>query len=103
MGEGAFVTCLLAGAAAIALWTDARLPGLAPKAFAGLTRHFAGALVALVVLTPLGAHVVAGETASASRSLVTLFAITLPALVYAMLVSLWLIRVAQQALRGGLR
>lgn len=103
MGEGAFVTCLLAGAAAIALWTDARLPGLSPRGLGGLTRHFAGALVALVVLTPLGAHVVAGETASPARNLVSLFGIALPALVYTMLVALWLIRLAQQALRGDLR
>ena len=103
MGEGAFITCLLVGAAAIALWTDVRLPRLAPKGLAGVTRHFLGALVALVVLTPLGAEAVAGETTSAVRNLLSLFAVALPALVYSMLVTLWLLRVAQQALRGGLR
>lgn len=103
MGDGIFVTSLLVAAGAIALWTDARLPQLAPKRLSALTRHFAGALVVLIVVTPLGTQFVVGEGASAARIFTALLGVVVPGLVYAMLVAVWLIKVMQQALGRGVR
>ena len=104
MAGGFFMACLLAGAGAVALWTDARFPDLVRPEVAALTRHFAGALVALVVVIPAGTQLVAGPGSSLGLALLSLFAIAFPALVYSMLVALGMIKLAQRALRGdGLR
>ena len=103
MADSGFVTCLLVAAGAIALWIDARLPNLTPTGLSRLTRHFAFALVALVVVLPLGTQVVAGEATSGMRIFAALLGIVIPGLVYAMLVAVWLIKVMQQALGRGVR
>ena len=103
MADSGFVTCLLVAAGAIALWIDARLPNLTPTRLSRLTRHFAFALVALVVVLPLGTQVVSGEGTSGIRIFAALLGIVLPGLVYAMLVAVWLIKVMQQALGRGVR
>ncbi len=102
MGDGGFVACFLIGASVIALWADARLPRLAPRGIRGLTRRFAYALLALLVVTPACTDLVAGNGTSTLRVYAALFGVALPALVYAMLVAVWLIKLAQRALGGRL-
>jgi len=103
MADSGFVTCLLVAAGAIALWIDARLPHLMPTRLSRLTRHFAGALITILVFIPLATQVVAGEGTSSVRIVAALLGIVVPGLVYAMLVAVWLIKVMQQALGRGVR
>ena len=102
MGDGGFVACFLFGTAVLALWADVRLPGLAPRGLRGLTRRFAYALLALLVVTPICTDLVAGPGTSAPRVYAALFGVALPALVYSMLVAVWMIKLAQRALGGRL-
>ena len=102
MGDGGFVACFLSGAAVLGLWADTRLPGLAPRGLRALARRFAYALLVLLVVTPIATDLVAGSGTSAARVYGALFGVALPALVYSMLVAVWMIKLAQQALGGRL-
>lgn len=89
MSNGTFVVALAAGAALIAAWCHVRFPSLAPERLGRTMLHLVAA-VALVSLAP---------TAASGHSLfVALFCVVLPALVYAFLSTLWMLRLAQTAL-----
>lgn len=75
-----FLLALVAGAALLALWLDVRFPGLAPS---GLQRRLAAACAAGVLLT----------VAPAQATVVSLVGVLLPALAFAFLTGLWLLRV----------
>ena len=80
MGTLGFLAALVAGAAALALWVDVRFPRLAPS---GLTRRVAFSLAGtfLVTLVPL------------QPTVASLIGVFLPALCFAFLTALWLLRV----------
>jgi hypothetical protein len=79
MTAAAFLVTLVAGAAVLALWVDNRFPNLAPS---GITRRVAASVHAACVVgaVPLEPTV---------ASLVGIF---VPALCFAFLTSLWLLR-----------
>ena len=81
MGAPVFLVALVLGAGALALWVDARFPRLAPEGFR--SRSIAAGVAALLVF---GLPV----APSAAGMLVLL----LPALVFAFLTAVWLLRVA---------
>jgi hypothetical protein len=89
---GLFLAFLAVGAAAIAVWVDARFERLGPRNFVGALTHLAIALAAGWMLVPaaLAAAVAAGFT-----PLVALFTIAFPALIYMSLAALWLLKQAQ--------
>lgn len=90
MSKELFALALAVGAGLIAMWAHVRFPGLAPAKI-GKTLLNAVAAFGLLQLTPgLG-----GSTA-ATFALVFLF--VLPALVYALLCTLWMLKHAQAAL-----
>ena len=81
MGAPVFVPALVLGAGVLALWVDARFPGLAPSGLR--SRSIAAGVAALLVAAlPIAP--------SAAGMLVLL----LPALVFAFLTAVWLLRVA---------
>jgi hypothetical protein len=90
MSNGLFVLALAVGAGLLAMWIHARFPGLAPERL-GRTMLHTGAAFVLLNLTPA-----LGEGAVAMFTGVFLF--ILPALVYALLCSIWMLRHAQTAL-----
>jgi hypothetical protein len=90
MSKEMFVLALAAGAGLLAMWIYARFPGLAP-ARVGKTALHAGLAFALLMLTPA-----LGGSVLASFALAFLF--VLPALVYALLSTLWVLKLAQSAL-----
>lgn len=92
MGSGTFALALAVGAALLAMWTSMRFPRLGP---ATLDRLLVHAVVAFALL-----RLVPG-TDSAAFAFVVVFGALLPALVYAFLVSLWVLRLAQDALGAG--
>jgi hypothetical protein len=95
MSNELFVLALAAGAGLLAVWIHARFPGLAPERMGKTVLHTGVAFV-LLKLTPG-----LGETAMAKYA--TLFLIILPALVYALLCAIWMLRHAQVAMGLGSR
>jgi hypothetical protein len=92
-----FAACFLAGAVAIALWIEVRFPRLAPSSLRGAILHVGGTIVAAQLLTPLATHLLGG---SAFLTLVSTFAVGFPALVYTLLVAIWVIRILRGVARG---
>jgi hypothetical protein len=95
-----FAVCFLGGAAAIALWISVRFPRFAPRSFRVALLHVGGTVVAAQLLTPLATHLLAG---SMFWALVSTFAVGFPALVYTLVVGIWIIRLLHNATRGVFR
>ncbi|MGH3070779.1 MAG: hypothetical protein ACRDNB_00735 [Gaiellaceae bacterium] len=89
MSNSTFVLALAAGAGLLAMWIHARFPSLAPERLGRAIVHAAMAFV-LLKLTALF-----GEGPAA---LVTVFLFVLPALVYALLCTIWVLKHFQTAL-----
>jgi hypothetical protein len=95
-----FAVCFLVGAVVIALWIDVRFPRLAPSSIGVTVLHVGGTIVGAQLLTPLATHLLVG---SAFLTLVSTFAVGFPALVYTLLVAIWIIRILRGVARGLLR
>jgi hypothetical protein len=80
----AFPLVFLLGAAALALWIDARFPRLAPPTLTRRMLACAGA-VFLLQLAPV-------VLTSAATAYATLFALVLPAFVLTFLTAAWIVR-----------
>jgi hypothetical protein len=90
MSNGMFVLTLAACAGLLAVWAHARFPGLAPARM-GKTLLHAGVAFVLLKLTPG-----LGDSSVAMFAGVVL--LVLPALVYALLCTIWMLKLAQTAL-----
>ena len=98
------VTILIAlGAAAIAVWVDVRFPRLAP---AGIQPRFILHVIAcgivLKLLVPSGLAVTAG-VGTVSATLLGVFGIAFPGLVYSFLVTVWILKLVQSAASSSIR
>ena len=89
MSNSMFVLALGAGAALIAVWFHARFPSLAPERLGRTVLHLVAAF-AVVSLAP--------SAASGYSAYIAIFCVVLPALVYAFLCTLWMLKLAQTAL-----
>jgi hypothetical protein len=89
MSNGLFTSALTAGAALLALWTHARYPALAPERTGSTLLHAALAFVLLVATPAAGASL---------ATFAGIFLVLLPALVYALLSTIWVLKLAQAAL-----
>ncbi len=90
MSPGLFTVALIAGAAALAFWTSFRFPAFEPGTIKGcLVNAVLASIAVLVVPIP---------TAPGAWQLVMLLGLFLPALVYAFLSAIWLLRSLQGAL-----
>jgi|GraSoiStandDraft_8_1057269.scaffolds.fasta_scaffold159257_1 hypothetical protein len=91
-----FGILFLFGASAIALWLDARFPGLAP---ADLRRAILRTLIALgasqLIFPPVWAAALAR-----SPVLLAVFVVAFPCLTWVLLSAIWSIRQLQATLRG---
>jgi hypothetical protein len=92
-----FLVVLTLGAGAIALWINFRFPKIAPDGFFWAIVHIGAAILVGQVLVP-GFHGLIPDTNPVVRALITTFLLGLPALIYALLCSIWVIRIAQGAL-----
>ncbi len=90
MSNELFILALAAGAGLLAVWIHARFPGLAPERM-GKTMLHTGAAFVLLKLAP-------GVGDSPVALLGGVFLFVLPALVYALLCSIWMLMHAQTAL-----
>ena len=89
MSNDTFVLVLTAGAGLLAMWTHARFPGLAPERLGRTIMHAATAFVLLKLTSTFG---------ESSTTFAVIFLFVLPALVYALLCTIWVLRQAQTAL-----
>ena len=94
MSSGSLVVCLTLGAAALALWIGVRFPGRGPQRVASIGLHLALSLVA-VQAAPVAMRLLVEDSESAPVAAVALLGLFLPALVYAFLAALWLMRRVQ--------
>jgi hypothetical protein len=92
-----FLIALTLGAGAIALWINFRFPKLAPEGIRWAIIHVGAAILVGQVVLP-GFLQVIPDTNPVVRALVITFLLGFPALVYALLASIWVIRIAQGAL-----
>ncbi len=89
MSNGTFVLGLTAGAALLALWVHVRFPSLAPERLGRTVLHAMTAFALLQATTLVG---------DSSTIVPAVFLCVLPALVYALLCTIWVLRQAQTAL-----
>jgi hypothetical protein len=95
-----FALCYLAGAAAVAVWFDARFPELAPRSFRSAIIHMGATMLGAQLVVPLATHFLTG---SQVLTLVSAFAVGFPALVYSILAAMWIVKLAHAGLRGRFR
>lgn len=90
MSNGVFVLGLAAGAGMLALWIHVRFPSIAPERMGKTLLHAAIAFALLQLLPGFGG--------SPMTLFAGVFLLVLPALVYALLCSIWVLKLAQTAL-----
>jgi hypothetical protein len=101
MHVGALISLIALGAGAIALWIDARFPRLAPEQIQSALLHVGAALlVGALVVPPAMAFVISLQTTLST--LVSIFAIGFPSIVYSLLAGVWIIKLSTGVI-GGLR
>jgi hypothetical protein len=89
MSNSVFMLAFGAGAGLLAMWVHVRFPSLAPERLGRTILHAATAFVLLKLTTHSG---------GSSTIIATVLLLVLPALVYALLCTLWVLRHAQAAL-----
>ena len=89
MSNGTFVLALAAGAGLLAMWLHVRFPALAPERLGRTILHVLAAFALLHMTARVG---------DSSTIVAALFLFVLPALVYALLCTIWMIQHAQTAL-----
>ncbi len=94
-----FLVALALGAGAIALWINNRFPGLAPGRMVVAFIHVGVAMVIGMALVPAVDAFIQGNVSPVMRAVVITFVVGLPALVYALLTSIWVILIAQNAMK----
>jgi hypothetical protein len=94
-----FLVALALGAGAIALWINNRFPGLAPGRMVVAFIHVGIAMVIGMALVPAIDAVVEASVSPLMRAIVITFLVGLPALIYALLTSIWIIVIAQSAMK----
>jgi len=95
-GAVSFVQALAVGSFLLAIWCDTRLSEHRP---ATLTRRVVHVAVSGVLLqvAAIGVTLVGPTDAGAARQLTAVFVVLMPALVYAFLTGLWVIRTLAEA------
>ena len=97
MGLAIMLVSLGVGAASIAAWVVVRFPHWAPDDLMRLIMHAVTVSLVHRIAVPTAFHAAAGDP---SQKLVALFLVAFPAIVYALLVGFWMLRIMQRALSG---
>jgi hypothetical protein len=91
-----FIVTLVLGAFLLAAWVDARVDERRPGTPARRIAHVAASCV-LLQLASIGVALVAPNNASTARQVAAVFVVLLPALVYAFVAGLWILRTLAEA------
>jgi hypothetical protein len=89
------------GAGAIALWIDLRFPRLAPDDMGKVLLHVAASIALGYATSPALQALLAYE--DPRLTLLAIFGLGFPSIVYCLLAGLWMIKLAQRNLSGYLR
>ena len=92
-----FLVALALGAGAIALWINHRFPKLAPERLWAAIVHVGIAIVVGQLVFPAFDYLFTANLSPVVRAGVLTFIVGLPALIYALLASIWVILIAQGA------
>ena len=101
MNAGLFTVAIGLGAGAIALWIHVRFPRLAPQDLGKVLLHVAASIAVGFAMGPVIEALTAGE--DVGLTLLAVFGVGFPAVVYCLLAGLWMIKLTQQMLSGFLR
>jgi hypothetical protein len=101
MDKGTYAVLFVGGAAALALWVYFRAERFAPQDMRRAAIHLGVALVVCQLFAPALSALITANGADILR-LVTVIGVSLPALVYAMLTTIWVIALLQSMLRRGM-
>jgi hypothetical protein len=89
------------GAGAIALWIDVRFPRLAPEELSRVMLHVVAAIAVGYATSPAYQALVAPQ--DPQLTLLAVFGLAFPAIVYCLLAGVWMIKLTQRSLSGHLR
>jgi hypothetical protein len=101
MSAGGLTVLIGVGAVAVAIWVDARFRRLAPTDLRMIFTHLLLSGGSVQFLVPAALRTVADK--GAGVTLLVVFGVAFPALVYVFVVWIWLIRVLHAAVTGALR
>jgi hypothetical protein len=101
MDTGTYAVLFVGGAAVLALWVHFRAGRFAPQDMRGALIHLGAALVVCQLFAPAVSAVVRSLDEPVLR-VVSVMGVSLPALVYALLTTIWLISLLQATLRRGM-
>ena len=101
MNPGLLTGLIGVGAGAIALWIDVRFPRLAPDDMAKLLLHVAMSIALGYALSPALQALFAYQ--DPRLTLLGIFGLGFPSIVYCLLAGIWMIKHAQRAFSGYLR
>lgn len=101
MNAGIVTGLIGLGAGVIALWIDVRFPQLAPQEMAKAVLHAAASLAVGYATSPAIQALVAYE--DQRLTLLAIFGLAFPSILYCLLAGIWVIRLAQRSLSGHLR
>ncbi len=102
MPVGVFSVLFIAAAAAVAIWIVVRYPGRAPTEFRPAMVHFGVSMVGMYVIVPILQHDLT-FLHQPLRLYLSVFGVLLPALVYRLVATIWLLRLATGSLRSVMR
>jgi hypothetical protein len=91
-----FIVASAVGAASIALWVEVRFPKLGPE------RVTVG-LVHLLAATATAHFLVPAALDSATNKVLAIFVVAIPALIYAFLTGIWIMKLARNAMGSAYR
>ena len=100
MSTGVFLLLFVAGAAAVGIWAYVRWPRLGPSSLRGAGAHVLASLALCTVLVPVAGDLL--MTFGRLGRLGLVMGVAFPALAYGCLATIWLLRLAVDAL-GRLR
>jgi hypothetical protein len=97
-----FSVVFIVAAAVVAIWIVVRFPERAPTEFRRAMIHFGVSMVGMYLISPFLQHDLASMP-QPWRLYLSLFGVLLPALVYRMVATIWLLRLATGSLRSTMR
>jgi mannose/fructose/N-acetylgalactosamine-specific phosphotransferase system component IIC len=86
----------------VAVWIVVRFPERAPTEFRRAMIHFGVSMVGMYVISPIVQHDLASMPQPFQLYL-SVFGVLLPALIYRMVATIWLLRLATGSLRSAMR
>lgn len=92
MGHSATLLLFAVGGALLALWLDVRFPDLPPSRMTVRLVHVGAAFAVVDVVAPGAVQLIVGAGDSSARVAAALVGALLPALVYAFLSGIWMLR-----------